>query len=960
MPGPTQQILRLQSDQVLVSPQVDTKIALKNIIDTNALNLIWVQPAVTNRNVTFRDPGANDFIVYENLAQTITNKTLGAGCVINDQPQYVHLAGQPGGQIVDGGTANGENLILRSTAGVVKGQVTIDQDDLTMGAGKNVLFSANGEPRGLPATPSGATAAASRAYVDNQISMLSGGSGVWREVLLSQVQLDTPHRAIAQATAFHFATAAANIGNTFTITDGPNTETYTFQGVSGFRQPVPGASAAQSQANLVAKINSDSAFWLAQEFPNLQSISASYTVVLWRRIPTAVVSDRIFGTITGATVTYANYGGLLDYRSSTTAPLPGVDPGTASFGLSRVTVALIPDEAHLVRAEDAAWIWNDDAATWQLTAGAVVLGTSAPLAAGKPGEVSGDESSAVHITPAGALQVKVDGSSIGFDGGGNLTISGGAVPLGTSAPAAGGTAGKVSGDESSAVHITGAGALQVKTDGVSIVFDGSGNLRSTPVAQIPTGTVSLSALLTQNIAGTNPPASTFVATDIPAQGYQHGQVQGQLMNFVVPDDYDSGALAISGVFEMLTPGVAGNVRIRTQAKIVKNATGTIDTTTFPITDATITPTIASSFFQRVTLLSITNGTFGRGDTLQFYFTRVGNNSADTDTRTLTLVSFEVAYTGQVQTRAATQTANVFGPVSGVATPPAGTISSDIPTLDFSASADGAAACYFVVPDHWDGTSDAYVRVEYALAAPGTAGNVGIQASGNIADPVSGSVTAIPAVTTVIPVTGTAPHRSQFVAQIAANTFHKGSFVELALRRIVATPSNSTSVFQLINATITFGIVPTIGYSVTTSGLMSGGTFGNFSGTVTATIDYPNIGGGEFQGLFDMSSTSPGGRVDVAFTGVLQPGQVQINQLFVPIKGTGASPQYHILVYCEGTVGSVFDSGLQVAPGVLAQINVPGGGLSAQPTGTLHYLVVVQAFIGAGEALLVGRPTYQQQ
>jgi hypothetical protein len=966
MSGPTQQILRLQSDQILTSPQVDTLLRLKNIADTNGLNLVWVQPAVTSWNVTFRDPGANDFIVYENLAQTLTNKTLGAGCVINDQPQYVHLAGQPGGQIVDGGTNASENLTLRSTANATKGLVTIDQDDLTMGTGKNVLFSGGGEPRGLPVTPGGSTSGASKAYVDNQIASITGGAGVWREVLLSQVQLDTPHKAIAQAMALFFTGTAASIGNTFTITDGTNTETYTFQAVSGFRQPAPGATAAQSQTNLVARINSDSSFWLAQEFADLQAInSGGNTVVLWRRVPTSPATDRAFGTLTGAAVSIVNYGGLLDYRSSTISALSGADPGTATFGLSRLTAALISDEAHLVRAEDAAWIWNDDAGTWQLTAGAVVLGTSAPSAGGTVGELSGDESSGIHIIPspnpgAGAIQVKVDGSTVVFDGGGHLSVAGGSVPLGTSAPAAAGTPGRVSGDESSAVHITPTGALQVKTDGVSVVFDGSGNLRSTPVAQIPTGTVSLGILLTQNISGTNPPVAGFVSSDIPVQNYSHGQVQGQLMDFTIPDDYDSGALTISAVLEMVTPGSTGNVRFQTQAKIIKNSTGTIDTTSFPATAASFTPTLASSFFQRVTLLSITNGTFGRGDTIQFYFTRLGTNIADTDTRTLTIASFEVAYTGQVATRMATQTADVFGAVSGVPMPPAGTISTDIPTLDFSASVDQAAACYFIVPDQWDGVSDAYVRCEYALAAPGSAGNVGLQVSGNIADPVAGTVSGISAVTTVIPVTGTAPHRTPFIIQIPATTFNKGAFIELAIRRVVATGGNSTSVFQMVNATIAFGVVPVVGFSVATAGLMAGGTFGNFSGNVQATIDYPNVAGGEFQGLFDMSSQSASGRVDVAFSGVLQPGQTQINQLFVPIKGTGATPQYHIQVYTEGTVGTVYDSGLQSAPATLTQINVPGGGFSAQPLGTLHYTVVVQAFINAGDALLVGRPTYQQQ
>jgi hypothetical protein len=945
--------------------QPDIVYIIATIPDNTHLTLTTNFGGLTNASTTITSAGA-DAVVYENLQQTITNKILGAGVIISDQPQYAHLAGQAGGQTLNGGTNASNNLVLRSTTNVTKGEVLIDEDNLTMGSGLNIIFSGSGQPVGLPATPSGATAAASKLYVDNQIASISGGSGVWREVLLSQVQLDTPHKAIAQATAFFFAAAPATVGNTFVITDGTNTETYTFSAVSGFRQPIPGVSAAASQTNLVARINSDSGFWLAQEFSDLQSInSGGNTVVLWRRVPTFPGTDRIYGTITGATVSYVNYNAQLDYRSSTLISLPTVDPAVETFGISRITSGLIPDEAHLVRAEDAAWLWNSDAGTWQLTAGAVVLGTSAPAAGGTVGQVSGDESSGIHIIPSpnpgmGAVQVKVDGTSIDFNGSGQLAIAGGAVPLGTSAPAAGGIPGKVSGDESSGIHITGTGALQAKTDGVSIVFDGSGNLRSTPVAQVPTGTVSLGALLTQNITGTNPPAAVFVATDIPAEQYSHSQVQGQLMDFVVPDDYDSGALSISAVLQMVTPGSPGNVRIQTQAKIVKNETGTIDTTTFPATPSTITPTAASSFFQRIVLLSITNGTFSRGDTIQFYFTRLGTNVLDTDTRAAQIVSFEVAYTGQVSTRAATQTADVFGSVFGVPTPPAGNVSSDIPTLDFSGSVDQAAACYFIVPDNWDGISSAYVRAEYALAAPGTAGNIGLQVSGNIADAVGGGVIPITPATFTFPVSGTNPFRSPLFGQIPATSMTKGSFIELAIRRITSTPGNTSSTFQLINVTITFGVFPVVGFQTSTQGLLGQGVFGNFSGTVTANIDYPNIGLGEYQALADMSSTTASGRVDVAFQGVLQSGQTQVSQLYVPIKGSGPTPQYHILVYAEGTVGTVYDSGLQTPAGSLTLINVPGASLSAQPTGGGHYLVVVQAFINSGDTLFAGRPTFQQQ
>jgi len=110
----------------------------------------------------------------------------------------------------------------------------------------------------------------------------------------------------------------------------------------------------------------------------------------------------------------------------------------------------------------------------------------------------------------------------------------------------------------------------------------------------------------------------------------------------------------------------------------------------------------------------------------------------------------------------------------------------------------------------------------------------------------------------------------------------------------------------------------------------------------------------------MTSLSAAGRIDVAFPGALAPTQTTISEISVPLMGTGATPQYHIQVYAEGTVGTVYDSLLQTAPGTLTTFSILSPSLSAQPTGGKHYIVVVQAFIDAGEAILVGRPLVTQQ
>src|ERR1019366_4831434 len=114
-----------QSDQILDSPQVKTKIALKTNPGDNALNLAFAAPAGAARTVTFPDPTAPDTIVYANLAQTLNNKTLGAGIVLPDITNYAHLTGQAGGQILQGGTAAAEVLTLESTHNAAKGHIAV-------------------------------------------------------------------------------------------------------------------------------------------------------------------------------------------------------------------------------------------------------------------------------------------------------------------------------------------------------------------------------------------------------------------------------------------------------------------------------------------------------------------------------------------------------------------------------------------------------------------------------------------------------------------------------------------------------------------------------------------------------------------------------------------------------------------------------------------------------------------
>ena len=401
----TKQILALQSDQILNAPVIGTKVDLKDSAATQKLIVDWTEPVGADRTLQLRDPGANDFFVYENLAQTLTNKTLGAGTVIADLPEYARLLGRLGGQVLNGGTAAGNNLDLSSTTNASKGVINA-LDNIVMAVGKEVT--------GLPATPSGATAATSKAYVD---SVASGTSIGWREILLTVSQLDNTNDAIAQATVMFFVNNPIS-GDTLVIRDGVVTETFLFAGVSAPFQPQIGGTPAITMANLASRINTDSTRWFAVVVSTFQSINAATgtAVVIYRRTPTATVNDRIHGTFTTpADAKYVNFAGQSDYQSSTTANVPGGDPGVGQFGFGRITSSLQPSEAHIVRAEDQVYLWDADAGLWV---------RSVPLAtSGAGGAIIGSttfDASKGLLTTAGVTEVKIDNSTITFNGSGQL------------------------------------------------------------------------------------------------------------------------------------------------------------------------------------------------------------------------------------------------------------------------------------------------------------------------------------------------------------------------------------------------------------------------------------------------------------------------------------------------------------------------------------------------------------
>jgi len=981
---PTKQVLRLQSDQTLEGPQISFNtitsigIALKDLTATRAINLVWVEPAASDHNITFKDPTANDAVVYENLAQTLANKTLptptitdftnaahdhsdaaNAGSVDHADltglgvadPHTAHalLAGRAGGQTIIGGSAPNEDLSLQSTSDVTRGEI-VAIDDILMGTGKEVL--------GLPVLPSGPTAAVSKAYVDSAIS----GGASWKETLLSANQLDNTNDAIANGGVF-FLLNTAQIGDTIAVSDGGTTETWTFAGVSAAFSPAIGASSLDSMTDLTLRINLDSTAWSAIFYAGLlQGINSPSgdVVVIYRRVPTAVTLDRLFGTFaTPADAQFVDFGGATDYRSGVNLQVVPADPVTANFGFGRITSALQPNDTHLVRAEDSAFVWNEDAGTWQLSAGAVSLATSGPGGL-VVGQSTFDEDFGLEIVGGGVARVRVDGTSIDFVAG-ELAVAGGAIPFGTSG-SGGAIEGKVSADEDKGLLITGGptnAILETKVDGVSVGFNLSGELTATSAPLSPTGNISIGQLLTRNIVGTTPPTPTFISTDIPTQDYPDVVITGQLFDFVVPADYDSGSIEILASYQMTTAVAASPIALETAAKIVKASTGTVDVATFPAA-ISVLAVPATTDLTRDVLVSFPNPSgvnYQRGDTLQVYIKRVGNSGSDTHTGTWRVTAFAYRYLGQIFTRLMEPVADIFSPVSTAPTPPPGFFNTDIPVINYSDTVDQAASVRFVVPDNWDGTSDALLQLQYALDTA-AGGIVRINTVVEIVDVVGGSVVVLASQNFDRTVTAdTGPHRTEIVRSVPAASLSPGSVVFISITRDTAVGGNAAAGFQVINSTLAFGVTPISGISSLTEFYLDDPVSGNLAGSVFADWEFPSFAG-DFDQFWKMSSVGVAGVVHTAFLGRLSSTQTEIQEISVFVKGVDTGTvQYALNIYVEGNGATPAFTQVASTPLVAStQVAITGTAIVPQPTGSKRFFLVVEATaMETGEEVSISKP-----
>lgn len=272
----------------------------------------------------------------------------------------------------------------------------------TAATGNNLVErQANGHitlPAGDPVV---ATDATSKAYVDSKVV-----TGVtWKELVLVQQQLlNGASGGILQGILAAIATNPTN-GDTFVITDGTTTETFTFltSPVGAFDVQI-GGDAATTSANLVSQINTDSTLWSSIGTTGLDPYftGANDPQFVVYRTAISSAADRVYGTLTATNgiqvVEFAT--GTQDYRESsgTQSDLPASDPGAKRFGFGRAQASVQVGDTHRVAEDNTAFTWDGDDTLWQNT------DSGGTVTAGDGIDVTGGKVSANTATAAGAQQ----------------------------------------------------------------------------------------------------------------------------------------------------------------------------------------------------------------------------------------------------------------------------------------------------------------------------------------------------------------------------------------------------------------------------------------------------------------------------------------------------------------------------------------------------------------------------
>lgn len=259
--------------------------------------------------------------------------------------------------------------------------------------------------------------AVTKQQMEDAISTAIGTGGIVKEAILSTTQLDVT--GIGSAGLFFLTGVAAN-GDTFVITNGVDTETYTFtNSTPGPFTPAVGSSAAQSMQNLADNIANNSSVWYSEFYPDeLDSVNPGGVVFVTTIASTTetVGSSRFYGVFaTQSNAFIQRYDSEIEYKTTATIQnLESTDPGSGRFGFGRAAADLINGELHFAHAQNYIEAWDNDATNWVTFSniGSIPKGEDGPGGA-EFGIVTGDSDQGMSVN-AGVMAVKLNGLGLQF------------------------------------------------------------------------------------------------------------------------------------------------------------------------------------------------------------------------------------------------------------------------------------------------------------------------------------------------------------------------------------------------------------------------------------------------------------------------------------------------------------------------------------------------------------------
>jgi len=332
--------------------------------------------------------------------------------------------------------------------------------------------------------------AASKSYVDQ--ALITGG--VVKEALLDQDQLSDTYGILPAMVCF--ITTNPQDGDTIVITDGTNTETYTYKTTTGVATDIEiGATPVDTMTNAAAVILAQSSYWNAcYHADGLDAINADGVNLISVRTGGENSTTRIYGSWgTQANMQVVEYAGELEYRTSKASiDLPSSDPGSGRVGIGRLKANLDNGEIHLTLDSDGLYSWDGDGETWRTLSGTgSIPDATAASGGGTKGKLTVDSDNglslstgvlSINTATARGLDFVSDQLSIALDSSDALELAAGGIDLKDT----------ITGDRTfsaNSITLSGAGNLSVTKDNASIVTNDTTGVASGEI-NIKTGDIT--------------------------------------------------------------------------------------------------------------------------------------------------------------------------------------------------------------------------------------------------------------------------------------------------------------------------------------------------------------------------------------------------------------------------------------------------------------------------------------